>query len=315
MIGYLLRRCLLLLPTLLGVTFITFLLVKSIPGDPVLGMVGERANPETISAIRKELGAEKPLLSQYLGYLKLLCRGELGRSYYTNRVVMEDMKEKFPHTLRLAAAAIVLASFIGIMLGVVMAVTRGKFWDRLGSVCAIAGVSLPVFWLGLLLMLVFSLTLRLLPPSGMGEGSLLYLVLPASTLGLNSAAYIARITRSSLLEVLSQPYVATARAKGLPEHVVVLKHALKNAMIPIITLIGIDFGSYLNGAVLTETIFGWDGIGLYALDGIMKRDYPVVMGAVLLGAGVFVVVNLIVDVSYAYLNPQTRIQDSGTKGR
>lgn len=312
---YLLRRCMLLLPTLLGVTFITFLLIKSIPGDPVLGMVGERATPETISAIRKELGAEKPLLSQYLGYLKLLCHGELGRSHYTNRQVMEDMKEKFPHTLRLAAAAIVLASLVGVMLGVVMAVTRGRFWDRVGSVFAIAGVSLPVFWLGLLLMLAFSLTLRLLPPSGMGEGSLLYLVLPASTLGLSSAAYIARITRSSLLEVLSQPYVATARAKGLPEWVVVLKHALKNAMIPIITLIGIDFGSYLNGAVLTETIFGWDGLGLYALDGIMKRDYPVVMGSVLLGAVVFVVVNLIVDLSYAYFNPQTRVQGARGKER
>lgn len=307
MTGYLLRRCLLLLPTLLGVTFVTFLLIKSIPGDPVLGMVGERANPETISAIRKELGAERSMFSQYMGYLRLLSRGELGRSHYTNRQVMEDIKEKFPHTLRLAAAAIVFASLAGVLLGVVMAVTKGRFWDRLGSVLAIAGVSLPVFWLGLLLMLIFSFALRLLPPSGMGEGSLLYLVLPASTLGLSSAAYIARITRSSLLEVLAQPYVATARAKGLPEWVVVLKHALKNAMIPIITLIGIDFGSYLNGAVLTETIFGWDGLGLYALDGIMKRDYPVVMGAVLLGALVFVIVNLIVDLSYAYFNPRTRV--------
>jgi len=304
MLNYLLRRFILLFPTLLRVTFITFLLIKLIPGDPALGLVGERANPETISSIRKEIGAEKPFFIQYLGYLKLISKGEMGRSYYTNRKVIQDIKEKFPNTLRLAMAAIVFASCVGIILGITMAVSRGKLWDRLGSFLAIAGVSLPVFWVGLLLMLIFSFILRLLPPSGMGGGSFIYLILPASTLGINSAAYIARITRSSFLEVLSQPFVTTARAKGLPEWVVIFKHTLKNAMIPIITLIGIDFGSYLNGAVLTETIFGWDGIGLYALDGIMKRDYPVVMGTVLVGALVFILVNMIVDISYAYFNPQ-----------
>ena len=275
--------------------------------------MGERTSPEAIEAIRKELGTEKSFIVQYWGYLRLLAKGEMGRSYYTNREVAQDIKEKFPNTLRLALAAMVFASFMGIVLGVVMAVTRGRFWDRLGSFFAIAGVSLPVFWVGLILMLVFSFIFRLLPPSGMGEGSFFYLILPASTLGLNSAAYIARITRSSVLEVLSQPFVATARAKGLSERVVIFKHVLKNAMIPIITLIGIDFGSYLNGAVLTETIFGWDGIGLYALDGIMKRDYPVVMGTVLVGALVFVLANLVVDISYAFFNPQTRKQGSGEK--
>ena len=308
MLRFFFRRFFLLIPTLFGVTFITFLLIKFIPGDPALGLIGERSNPEAIAIIRQELGAGKPFILQYCGYLRLIGRGQMGRSYYTNRKVIQDIKEKFPNTLRLTLAAMAFASSVGIFFGVVMAVKRGSLWDRLASFLAIAGISLPVFWVGLILMLIFSFLLRLLPPSGMGEGHFIYLILPASTLGLNSAAYIARITRSSLLEVLSQPFVATARAKGLPEWIVVFKHSLKNAMIPIITLMGIDFGSYLNGAVLTETIFGWDGIGLYALDGIMKRDYPVVMGTVLVGSIVFIVVNLIVDISYAYLNPQIKIQ-------
>jgi len=312
MLRYFLRRFLLFIPTILGVTFITFLLIKSIPGDPALGMVGERASPATIAVIQKELGADRTFLSQYLGYLRLVSKGELGRSYYTNRKVRQDIEEKFPNTLRLAVAAMGFASCVGIMLGVLMAVTRGRVWDRIGSFFAIAGVSLPVFWVGLLLMLVFSFILRLLPPSGMGDGNIAYLILPASTLGLNSAAYIARITRSSVLEVIAQPFVTTARSKGLSEWMVIFKHTLRNAMIPIITLIGIDFGSYLNGAVLTETIFGWDGIGLYALDGIMKRDYPVVMGTVLVGSLAFIIINMIVDLSYAYLNPQVSVQ--GSKG-
>ena len=314
MIAFAIRKIFFAFITLLGVTFITFLLIKSIPGDPALGLVGERSSPETIKAIREELGVGKPLLFQYGGYLRLLSKGEMGSSYYTNRKVLQDIKEKFPNTVRLALAAMAFAALTGISLGLIMAVTRGRIWDRLGSILAIAGVSLPVFWLGLILMLIFSFILRLLPPSGMGEGSFVYLILPASTLGINSAAYIARITRSSILEVISQKFIITARAKGLSEWRVVLKHALKNAMIPIITLIGIDFGSYLNGAVLTETIFGWDGIGLYALNGIMKRDYPIVMGTVLVGAVAFIVVNMLVDICYAYFNPQIRIAGLGSKG-
>ena len=273
-------------------------------------MVGERANQETIAAIRNQLGTDKPLLLQYGGYLRLIAQGELGRSYYTNREVVQDLKEKFPNTLRLALAAMLFASVTGILIGILMGVTRGSFWDRIGSVIAIAGVSVPVFWVGLILMLIFSLTLRLLPPSGMGNGHPAYLILPAATLGINSAAYIARITRSSILDIVSQQYIITARAKGLPNRVVIFKHMLKNAMIPIITLIGIDFGSYLNGAVLTETIFGWDGIGLYALDGIIKRDYPVVMGTVLVGATMFVAINMMVDFCYAYLDPRIRVRST-----
>lgn len=304
---YIAKRVLLFIPTLLGITLITFLLMQALPGDPVQGMVGERANPETLARIRAELGADRPLPLQYLGYLRLLARGELGRSYYTNRKVADDLLQKFPNTLRLAVTAILFASVGGILLGTLSAVKRGTAWDKIASVISVGGISIPVFWLGLTLMLIFALYLRWLPPSGMGNGSFSYLILPAMTLGTYSLAYISRITRSSMIDSLSQPYIATARAKGLSELSVIAKHALKNSLIPIVTVIGLDLGSYLNGAVLTETIFGWDGIGRYALDGIMKRDYPVIMGVVLFGAVVFVAMNLLVDITYRYLDPRVRV--------
>jgi ABC-type dipeptide/oligopeptide/nickel transport system permease component len=305
---YLLKRILLFIPTLLGITLITFVLMQALPGDPVAGMAGERATAETIARIRSELGQDRPLPLQYLGYVKLLATGELGRSYYTNRKISDDLLQKFPNTIRLALAAMLFASIFGIGLGTLAAVKRGTNWDRVIAFVTVGGISIPVFWLGLALMLVFSLYFRVLPPSGMGNGRLEYLILPAVTLGTFSLSYIARVTRSSMLESLSQPYIAAARAKGLSETRVVLKHALKNSLIPIVTLIGLDLGSYLNGAVLTETIFGWDGLGRYALDGILKRDYPVIMGVVLFGAFVFVTMNLLVDLSYHLLDPRVRIK-------
>ncbi len=306
--AYLFKRVLLFFPTLLGITLITFVLMQALPGDPATGMAGERANAETIARIRSELGQDRSLPLQYFGYVKLLATGELGRSYYTNRKISDDLLQKFPNTLRLALAAMLFASFFGIGLGTLAAVKRGTNWDRLIAFVTVGGISLPVFWLGLALMLVFSLYFRMLPPSGMGNGQLEYLILPAVTLGTFSLSYIARVTRSSMLESLSQPYISAARAKGLSETNVVLKHALKNSLIPIVTLIGLDLGSYLNGAVLTETIFGWDGLGRYALDGILKRDYPVIMGVVLFGAFVFVTMNLLVDLSYHFLDPRVRIK-------
>ncbi len=305
---YLLKRILLFIPTLLGITLITFVLMQALPGDPVAGMAGERATAETIARIRSELGQDRPLPLQFIGYVKLLATGELGRSYYTNRKISDDLLQKFPNTLRLALAAMLFASIFGIGLGTLAAVKRGTRWDRLIAFVTVGGISVPVFWLGLALMLIFSLYLRVLPPSGMGNGRLEYLILPAITLGTFSLSYIARVTRSSMLESLSQPYIAAARAKGLSETKVVLKHALKNSLIPIVTLIGLDLGSYLNGAVLTETIFGWDGLGRYALDGILKRDYPVIMGVVLFGAFIFVTMNLLVDLSYHVLDPRVRIK-------
>jgi len=308
---YILKRLLLFIPTLLGITVITFLLMRSLPGDPVAGMAGERSSPETIARIRTELGQNRPLVMQYFGYLKLLLSGEMGRSYYTNRRVAEDLLQKFPNTLRLAFAAMLFASVFGIGMGVFSAVRQGTWWDRSVTLLTVGGISVPVFWLGLALMLLFAFKLRWLPPSGMGNGDPVYLILPAVTLGTFSLSYIARITRSSMLESLSQPYIAAARAKGLTETRVVLKHGLKNSLIPIVTLIGLDLGSYLNGAVLTETIFGWDGLGRYALDGILKRDYPVIMGVVLFGAVVFVSMNLLVDISYRLLDPRIRIREAG----
>ncbi|HEX9112850.1 MAG TPA: ABC transporter permease [Nitrospirota bacterium] len=305
---YILKRILLFIPTFLGITLITFVLMQSLPGDPAAGMAGERASPETIARIRAELGQDRPLALQYIGYLKLIASGELGRSYYTNRRILDDLLQKFPNTLRLALAAMLFASFFGVMLGVLSAAKRSTIWDRFIALISVGGISIPVFWLGLALMLVFAFYLRWLPPSGMGNGSGVYLILPAVTLGTFSLSYIARVTRSSMLETLSQPYISAARAKGLSETAVVLKHALRNSLIPVITLIGLDLGSYLNGAVLTETIFGWDGLGRYALDGIIKRDYPIIMGVVLFGAVVFVTMNLLVDISYHFLDPRVRIK-------
>ncbi len=309
MVRFLLKRILLFIPTLFGITLITFILIQSLPGDPVANMVGERATPETIARIRAEIGADRPLPVQYAFYLKRLCRGDLGRSLFTNRKIADDLLQKFPNTVKLALAAMCFASLFGIGLGVLAAVKHDTGWDRLVTLVSVGGISVPAFWLGLVLMLVFAFYLRWLPPSGMGSGDPRFLVLPALTLGTFSLSYIARITRSSMLESLSQPYVATARAKGLSEARVVLKHALKNSLIPVVTLIGLDLGSYLNGAVLTETVFGWDGLGRYALDGIMKRDYPVIMGVVLFGAAVFVSLNLLVDLSYHFLDPRIRVRE------
>jgi peptide/nickel transport system permease protein len=308
---YILKRVLLFIPTLLGITLITFILMQSLPGDPVANMVGERATPETIARIRAEIGIDKSPPIQYFLFLKRLARGDFGSSLFTNRRISDDLLQKFPNTVKLALTAMLFASVAGIGLGVFAAIKHGTLWDRLVTLVSVGGISIPVFWLGLALMLIFAFYLRWLPPSGMGDGGLIYIILPAATLGTFSLSYITRVTRSSMLESLSQPYVAAARAKGLPEAGVVLKHALKNSLIPVITLIGLDLGSYLNGAVLTETVFGWDGLGRYALEGIMKRDYPVIMGVVLFGAVIFVSLNLLVDISYRFIDPRVRVHGEG----
>jgi len=291
---------------MIGITLITFILLKALPGDPVQGLAGERTSPETIKRLKKELGTEQPVLLQYAGYMKLLLRGELGRSYYTNRKITDDIKEKLPNTIKLAVGAMIFSTLVGLLLGILMAIAPGSIWDRIGQLISVSGISIPVFFLGLLLIYLFSFVFQIFPPSGMGNGSILFLIMPAATLGLNSSAYLARITRSSLIEILSQPYIVTAKAKGVKKSSIMVKHALKNAFIPIVTLIGLDFGSYLNGSVLTETIFGWDGIGRYAVEGIFKRDYPVILGCVLVGAVLFILVNLSVDLLYGFFDPRIR---------
>ena len=297
-----------LIPLLFGITFLTFLLLKAIPGDPVLSLVGERAQPEVIEQIRSELGIDKGLISQYLGYVRLLFNGEFGRSYYTQRKVFDDLLIKFPNTMKLAFGAMVIAIPIGLLFGFISAYKKDTFTDRFVSLLSVTGLSLPVFWSGLLIMLFFSLKMKLLPPSGTGD--LKFLVLPALTLSLPALATISRVTRTTVIETLNAPFIATAQAKGVRAIKIKYIHVLKNALIPIITVIGLDFGSYLNGAVLTETIFGWDGIGRFTMEGIMKRDYPVIMGCVILGTMLFVFINSIVDIMYHYVDPRVKFHEN-----
>lgn len=268
--------------------------------------MGERASAETIERIKEQIGSDKNFLSQFAGYLKLIMKAELGRSYYTQREVAIDIMEKFPNTIKLALLAMAIAVPTGILFGFISAKNRGKFSDRLASVIAVGGISLPVFWIGLILMYVFSLYLKVLPPSG--TGAIRFIILPALTLSLPAAASIARVARATMLDIMEQPFIKTARASGLKERDILLKHVLKNALIPLVTVIGLDFGSYLNGAVLTETIFGWDGMGRFIMEGIIKRDYPVIMGCLLVGTSAVVLINIAVDILYRYLDPRVRIR-------
>jgi peptide/nickel transport system permease protein len=282
--------------------------LKAIPGDPVLTLVGERAQPEVIEQIRSELGIDKGLISQYLGYVKLLFKGEFGRSYYTQRKVFDDLLIKFPNTMKLALCAMAIAIPIGLLFGFISAYKKDSIIDRFVSLLSVTGLSLPVFWSGLLIMLLFSLKMKLLPPSGTGD--IRFLVLPALTLSLPALATISRVTRTTVIEILISPFIATAQAKGVKALKIKYIHVLKNALIPIITVIGLDFGSYLNGAVLTETIFGWDGIGRFTMEGILKRDYPVIMGCVILGTVVFVFINSLVDIIYHYIDPRVKFHET-----
>lgn len=288
------------------------MIMKALPGDPVQGMVGERASEQTIERIRHQIGEDRNFAGQYFGYVSLLVRGEMGQSLYSNRDVLSDIKAKFPNTLALALASMLFAIPIGLALGFTAAYKRGTRMDRAITTISVLGISMPVFWIGLLLMLVASFWFRLLPPSGTGD--VRFIVLPALTLALPAIATITRVTRTSVIDVLGMPYVNTARSKGLSPARVNLVHILKNALIPIVTVIGLDFGSYLNGAVLTETIFGWDGIGRFAMEGIIRRDYPVVIGTIIAGTVAFVLVNLIVDLTYQFLDPRVRLDRSGEQG-
>ncbi len=302
---YLGKKFLLTVILLLGIALITFSLTKALPGDPALALVGERASPATIAAIRKQIGADKPFLVQYVDYVKMISRGELGRSYFTRREVLDELKQKFPNTMRLALLAMALALPAGLALGFLAAMQRGRpLGEALNSI-SIVGISVPVFFSGLLIMLFASLELKLFPPAGTGGTE--FLILPAITLSLPSIATLSKVSRTSALEVMGLPFIKTARAKGISEFRVMAVHIFINAIIPIVTVAGLDFGSYLNGAVLTETIFGWDGIGRYSVEGVMRRDYPVVLGTVLAGTVIFIVINMLVDIAYHVLDPRVRV--------
>ena len=310
MVHFIVRRILQTIPVLFGVIVITFILMYLVPGDPVVSMVGERYDEETIHKLRKELHLDDSLPMQFVHYVSNILRGDFGKSFVTGGSVSEELLIKLPNTLILAVASMIIAIITGLTMGIVSSLRPQSILDKITMLFALAGISVPVFWVGLMLVLFIGVFLQWLPPTGFG--GIEYIILPAITLGLRSAAYLARLTRATMLDVLNQDYIRTARMKMLPEWKVILKHGFPNILIPIITVIGTDFGSYLSGAVLTESIFGWPGIGRYALEAILKRDFPVIQGTVLFMALMFILANLIVDIFYGIVDP--RIRTEGKNG-
>lgn len=304
LLKYTLRRVLIAIPSILGVMIIVFSMVRLAPGDPAQLLAGEFADPQTIELIRERFGLNDRIEVQFWRFVSGVATGNLGESTRTKRLVTEDLTSYFPNTLELALGAIVVALLFGIPAGILAALRPNSPIDLMVMIGALIGVSMPVFWFGLLAILIFSVQLGWFPVAG--RGTIRHLVLPALTLGLSSMAIIARMTRSSMLEVLNQDFIRTARAKGLLNRTVVLKHALRNALVPVVTVIGLQFGALLAGAVITETVFSWPGIGSLLVASILARDYPVVQGSVLLIAVAFIFVNLVVDLIYGFIDPRIR---------
>jgi peptide/nickel transport system permease protein len=329
---YAIKRFLTIIPVLVGISIIVFGFIHLIPGDPAVTMLGERATPERVKEVRAQLGLDQPLYAQYLIYAGKILRGDLGSSILRGDPVLTDLVRRFPATVELAFGAISVAILLGIPAGIVSAVWRNSFVDGCSRILALTGVSMPIFWLGLMLAWVFGVMLGWLPTgfrlgtdvtlrsvtnfnildsliTGNGEAlvaSLRHLVLPAVALSTIPMAVITRMTRASLLEVLSQDYIRTAEAKGLPRRAVILRHAMRNALLPVMTVTGLQVGRLLAGAILTETIFSWPGIGLWIYEAIQARDYPIVQGATLFIATIFVMVNLLTDVLYATVDPRIK---------
>jgi len=308
MIKYILKRIVMLIPIVIGVSFLVFFILNLTPGDPVTMMLGEEASAEAIQELRQEMGLDKPLIVQYGRYISGVFRGDMGRSYTTKRLVFNEILSRFPSTFKLTFYSMIVAVIISIPIGIISATKQYSLTDSISMVVALLGVSMPNFWLGLMLILVFALNLRMLPSGG--ATSWQGIVLPAITLGTGAAAIITRMTRSSMLEVVRQDYIRTARSKGVKENVVVQKHALKNALIPVVTVVGLQFGTLLGGAVLTETVFSWPGIGRLMVDAIRAKDTPTVLGCIIIFAIVFSVVNLLIDILYAYIDPRIKSQYS-----
>jgi peptide/nickel transport system permease protein len=332
MIHYIARRVVALFPILLGVSAAAFLLIHLLPGDPATVYLGEHASPESIARVQHEFGLDKPLPVQYGIYLWNAIRGDLGESLETHRQVIVEFWPRFPATIELALGAIAVALLVGVPIGLLSAANPNSIFDRAGMAIALAGVSLPVFWLGLMLVYIFSVYFHVLPTTGQigidaslravtridildglltgnfpaALDALRHLILPSITLSSYSTAIIARMTRASMLDALHQDYIRTARAKGVAGWGIIIGHGLRNALLPVITVIGLQVGTLLTGAILTETIFSWPGVGRYMYDSILFRDYPVILGGILLFSLVFVLVNLCVDVLYAFLDPRIR---------
>ncbi len=332
MLKFILKRILLAIPVLLGVSIIVFLIMRVFSADPAPVVLGEHATAEAMQAWRDANGLNDPILVQYWNFLTGALTGDLGESYYTHTPVVDEILSRFPATIELALVAIVIASVVGVALGVVSATHKGSVVDNVSMIIALVGVSMPIFWLGVLLIILFAGVWHILPSSGRidpmlqpvgGTGfyildtlmagdwealvdALRHIILPALALSMYSMAIITRMTRSSMLDTLNEDYVRTARAKGLRRSIVTRHHALRNAMLPVSTVIGLQLGSLLGGAMLTETVFAWPGIGKYTVDCILKSDFPVVQGVVLLIGCIFVLMNLVVDVIYAFLDPRIK---------
>lgn len=332
MAKYILKRILMLIPVLLGVSIIIFGIMRVFSPDPAPIVLGQHATQEAMSEWREANGLNEPIVIQYVNYMKGVLTGDFGNSYYTKTPVAKEIFSRFPATVELAICAIIIATILGILLGIISAVKKNSWLDHISMVTALIGVSIPIFWLGILLIIVFAGNLGWLPAQGridtllrpasltgfylidsLVEGNmesfgsaLKHLVLPSVALAMYSMAIIARMTRSTMLDTLSQDYIRTARAKGIKEGQVIRRHALANALIPIVTVIGIQLGYLMGGAVLTESVFAWPGIGKYTVEAILKSDFPVVQGVVLLIAFIFVVMNLVVDIIYAFLDPRIK---------
>jgi peptide/nickel transport system permease protein len=327
------RRLLLLIPILLGLTLLIFVFIHLLPGDPASAILGERATPANVARVRAALGLDEPLHEQYLSYMAGLARGDLGRSFLSNRDVLSDFVQRFPATVELSLAAMVFAVSVGIPMGMYTAKRRGRWPDQLGTVASLVGISIPIFFLGLILKWVFSIQFPILPDSGRIDqtqfsipretnsmlidtllagnpnafiDAIRHLILPGIALGTIPLAVIMRITRASVIDVINEDYVRTAHAKGLANRVIDRRHVLRNALLPVVTVIGLQTGLLLGGAILTETIFTWGGVGRWIYDAVRANDYQVIQSGVLLLAFIFVIVNLIVDVSYAFIDPRIR---------
>ncbi len=305
MLRYIGQRFVAMVPVLFGVSLLVFLILYLMPGDPAQTMLfGTNATPDQVATLRHQLGLDRPLHLQYFDFAGRLVRGDLGESFVTQRPVGSEIAAQFPSTMRLAGAGMAFALLIGLPTGILAGVRRGTWVDTVGSGISVLGVAIPNFWLAVLLILIFSVTLNWFPV--LGQGSLRALVLPAISLGWGFAAIITRLVRASMIEVLNQPYVVTARAKGLGERIVVLRHTLKNAMIPVVTILGLQVANLLSGAVVVESIFARQGIGSLAVRAIQAKDVPLIQGVVIFVAAVYVLINLLVDISYALLDPRIR---------
>jgi peptide/nickel transport system permease protein len=306
MLTFILRRLLQAIPVIIGVSVLTFILMILVPGDPVQKLLGQRASPETVAELRTRLGLNDPPVGQYLKMMGNIVTGDLGRSIITREPVVREFSNRLPVTLKLAVLSVVFASLIGIAVGIISAVYQNSLLDRIVMFFTLAGISVPVFWYALIMILLVIFQLRWLPQTGLGDGSLKYFILPAFVLGTRAAAFIARITRSAMLEIIRQDFIRTARSKGLSERLVIYKHALRNVMIPVATVIGLDLASFIDGAYLTEYVFNIPGLGRYGLVSLLNRDLPVMLPLVIYTALLFIVANLAVDLIYALIDPRIR---------